>query len=101
MHPRDERAITQVVGHVDALLVLVPASASAASLGVYLTPNERRVLVLLRHKERFVRKLLALEEPVAVFCRGSFGDRHRWQKDVWPAWECIESICFCVWQLNR
>ena len=67
MHPRDERAVTQVFWHVNALLALVPASASAASLGVYLTPNERRVLVLLRHKERFVRKLLALEEPAAVF----------------------------------
>ena len=67
MHPRDERAITQVVGHVDALLVLVPASASAASLCVDLTPHERRVLILLRHKERFVRKLLALEKPVAIF----------------------------------
>ena len=101
MHPRDERAITQVVGHVDALLILVPASAFAAFLGVYLTPNERRVFVLLRYKERFVRKFLALEEPIAVFCRGSFEDRHQWQTSAWPAWECIESICSYLWRLNR
>ena len=66
MHSRDERAVTQVFGHVDALLAVVPASASAASLCVDLTPHGRWVLIFLRHKERFVGHLLAFEEPVAV-----------------------------------
>ena len=60
MHPRDERAVAQVFRHVDALLTVVPASASAAAFGVYLTPHERRVFVFLRRKKRFVCKLLAL-----------------------------------------
>ena len=101
MHPRDERAITQVVGHVDALLVLVPASASAASLGVYLTPNERRVLVLLRHKERFVRKLLALEEPVAVFVEVALEIGINGRQALGQLGSAPETCVFHERQLNR
>ena len=67
MHPGDKHAVAEVFGHVEAFLLVIPASASASAFGVNFASHKWVVVVFLWHEERLVGKLLALEETVAVF----------------------------------
>ena len=59
-------AVAQVFGHVHALLLVIPASASAAALGVNFASHQRFVIIFLWGKKWFVGKLFALGETAAV-----------------------------------
>ena len=59
-------AVSEIFRHVDALLAVIPTPASATTFCVDFASDERFVIFLLWDQERFVCKLLAIEDTTDV-----------------------------------